>query len=421
MEMEPNYLHENDLSPQIKDRISAFSRISGVPVSYYSPGGQLVWECHRDKKICGHFDVYTNPTSSCRVSLASAGKLSSQLGEPYIFVCKAGFVKIAMPLIVGKSLHGFFLAGPLIMGELKKNTITSIFQLNSIDPSDYASLVLFLKEMKVFHPKDVSYLSSVFGDVILASVTPNPDYQQINTCFREQRKISENLQRYKKEQRIISYPYHLENKLLEDVATGNQEEAYRDLEELLLEMSIMEAGDISSVKTKLLSVCTILIRNSTEGSFISHELSDSLYDNLNAINEAASMEEIGGLIQSLIRALTENAGGSRYTGHSPLIRSSLQFINQHYPDKLSLTSVAATLHTNPSYLSMLFKKNLGMTFTEHLNQTRVGKSCSLLTSTTLSLSEIASRCGFEDQSYFSKVFKKQMGVSPKEYRKKPTL
>ena len=70
---------------------------------------------------------------------------------------------------------------------------------------------------------------------------------------------------------------------------------------------------------------------------------------------------------------------------------------------------------------MLFKKNLGMTFTEHLNQTRVGKSCSLLTSTTLSLSEIASRCGFEDQSYFSKVFKKQMGVSPKEYRKKPTL
>lgn len=411
-----NYLGDFDLSNKTKDQVLAFSKISNVPVTYFSESGQLLWECNQEKKACTFFDIYKDETSPCRTSLLSAGKLSAQLGEPYIFVCKAGFVKISMPLIINKTVKGYLFAGPLIMGELKKTTINNIFSLNSIDPLSYPSLIMFLREMKIFNPKDVSYLSSVFGDTVLASITPHPDYQHINSNFREQRKIGENLQKYKRENKVLSYPYQLESRLLEDVAHGNQEAAHSELAELLVEMSVLEAGDLSSIKTKLLSVCTILIRNSTERDYINHELSDRLYDNLNSINEATSFEDISSLAMALIDTLTQNSGTSQYSGHSQLIKSSLQYINQNYQDKLSLSIVAESLHTNPSYLSMLFKRNLGITFTEYLNQTRVSKSCSLLSTTNLSLSEISTKCGFEDQSYFSKVFKKEMGMSPKDYR-----
>lgn len=416
MEIQSNYIHENDLSSKAKDQILAFSKITNVPVTYFSGNGQLVWECSGENKVCSFFDIYKKSDSPCRLSLLSAGKLSSQLGEPYIFVCKAGFVKISMPLIINKVVMGYLIAGPIIMGELKKTTIKNIFSMNSIDQADYPSIVMFLRDMKIFNPKDVSYLSSTFGSTVLASVTSNPDYHHINSSFKEQRKIGETLQKYKKKNKDLTYPYQLESQLLEHVAHGNREKAYLSLGELLEEMSLLEAGDLSAIKTKLLSVCTILIRNSTENNFLNHELTDGFYDNLNAINEALTFEEVSSLTLSLIDSLTERTENSQYSGHSQLIKSSLQYINQNYQDKLSLSIVADFLHTNSSYLSMLFKRSLGITFTEYLNQTRVSKSCQLLSTTNLSLAEISNKCGFEDQSYFSKVFKKEMKISPKDYR-----
>jgi YesN/AraC family two-component response regulator len=65
---------------------------------------------------------------------------------------------------------------------------------------------------------------------------------------------------------------------------------------------------------------------------------------------------------------------------------------------------------------MLFKQEMGVTFTDYLNQVRINRSCELLTNTSLSLIDVSLQAGFDDQSYFSKVFKKIKGVTPKSYR-----
>ena len=303
MSQQKNYTKESDLDPRIKEQVIAYSKITGLPVTYFSESGVLLWECSKETKVCSFFKIYQDPASQCRKSLFSAGKLSSQLGEPYIFVCKAGFVKISMPLIINKTLMGTLMAGPLIMGELKKSIITNIFSLNNINPIDYPELIMFLRGMKMFNPKDVSYLSSVFGNTILGALIPNSDYQRINSTFKEQRKIGENLQKYKKENKSLAYPYQLESLLFEDVAKGNTEAAHQELKELLLEMSMIEAGDLSAIKTKLLSVCTILIRNATDSNFINHQLSDQLYDDLNSINEAFTFDDMCLLANNLIEIM----------------------------------------------------------------------------------------------------------------------
>ena len=66
---------------------------------------------------------------------------------------------------------------------------------------------------------------------------------------------------------------------------------------------------------------------------------------------------------------------------------------------------------------MLFKQEMGITFTDYLNQIRINQSCELLAKTNFSLIDISIMSGFDDQSYFSKVFKKLKGVTPKDYRK----
>ena len=69
-----------------------------------------------------------------------------------------------------------------------------------------------------------------------------------------------------------------------------------------------------------------------------------------------------------------------------------------------------------SYLSSLFKKETGTTITDYINSTRIRQALILLNTSSLPIGEVASRCGFLDSNYFSRIFKKQLGLSPREYR-----
>ena len=78
--------------------------------------------------------------------------------------------------------------------------------------------------------------------------------------------------------------------------------------------------------------------------------------------------------------------------------------------------VANHVHLNPTYFSTLFKQSTGSSFKEYLNMVRIEESKRLLANTDYSIIDISLATGFEDQSYFSKVFKKFTGLTPKQYR-----
>ena len=83
--------------------------------------------------------------------------------------------------------------------------------------------------------------------------------------------------------------------------------------------------------------------------------------------------------------------------------------------KLSLASAAAELNYHPKYLSALFKRRVGIGIAEYTNVVRVQNACTLMEQGLRSIGEIAAISGFRDALYFSKVFKKKMGFSPKAY------
>lgn len=94
-----------------------------------------------------------------------------------------------------------------------------------------------------------------------------------------------------------------------------------------------------------------------------------------------------------------------------------EYIDSHYMEfDLSLTSAAKFIHMSPSHLSIIFKKEIGMTFISYLTDLRIKRAKQLLSSTDLMVYEISSSVGYENYAYFSTVFKKNVGLSPKEYR-----
>lgn len=99
------------------------------------------------------------------------------------------------------------------------------------------------------------------------------------------------------------------------------------------------------------------------------------------------------------------------------VKQATAYIHAHFCEDISLASAAHEVNVTNVYLSRLFKQELGIGFNEYLMQVRIKRAQLLLQQGKLSLRQIAECCGFQDYTYFLKVFKKQSGVTPKEYQR----
>jgi YesN/AraC family two-component response regulator len=104
--------------------------------------------------------------------------------------------------------------------------------------------------------------------------------------------------------------------------------------------------------------------------------------------------------------------------HQNVVFQTTAYIKAHLTEKLSLDEVAEHVYLSKSYFCRIIKDELGCTFTEYVNRLRVERSKILLTGTGMPIAEIACAVGFDDQSYFNRIFKKQTGIAPGSYRKK---
>lgn len=99
------------------------------------------------------------------------------------------------------------------------------------------------------------------------------------------------------------------------------------------------------------------------------------------------------------------------------VQQAILYINEHFTEKITLVELAKILAFSPNHLGYLFKLQMGITFTEYLNNIRMNYACSLLQSSDLLVKEIAFISGFHSAAYFTQSFKQKVHLTPKEYRK----
>lgn len=98
------------------------------------------------------------------------------------------------------------------------------------------------------------------------------------------------------------------------------------------------------------------------------------------------------------------------------IESSIQFIQQHFKDPITLNMVADAVYLSPTHFSRLFKEEMGTTFVEYLASYRIEQSKSLLKMTSIPIEVIAQQMGFASAGYFATTFRKYEGCTPSKYR-----
>lgn len=131
-------------------------------------------------------------------------------------------------------------------------------------------------------------------------------------------------------------------------------------------------------------------------------------NNLDLISESVLLYTL-----SVIGATTEE---SEEMQSSNLIQNIKKYVDEHFSDQdLSLNSICAHYNYNPKYISTLFKKYFKVGINEYVNTIRIQEACTLIDDNMTSVKDIAARCGFRDQYYFSRVFKIRLGISPSQY------
>ena len=100
------------------------------------------------------------------------------------------------------------------------------------------------------------------------------------------------------------------------------------------------------------------------------------------------------------------------------VAKTLTYIENNYMHRLTLSSISANVNLSTSYLCRVFKSEVGTSITSYLNNLRIRKAATLIKENTFSLKEISVMVGIDDQLYFSRLFKKCMGISPSEYGKR---
>lgn len=133
------------------------------------------------------------------------------------------------------------------------------------------------------------------------------------------------------------------------------------------------------------------------------------------ITSPNQLEQIPNEICRKYTLLVTNYASQKY---SILIRDVIAYIEFHLEEDLSLSQLAAHFDKNATVLSNTFSKETGQTLTGFIRQARIREAIRLFNTTNLSVSEVAMSIGYQDFSYFSKLFSKTIGCSPSEYRRK---
>lgn len=141
---------------------------------------------------------------------------------------------------------------------------------------------------------------------------------------------------------------------------------------------------------------------------------DNAFATLSSENDIKLIKEFA---QKFLTECTQAISSVKKADENPVIKKVCAYVDENLASDISLETAADFAGLSSFYLSKLFKEEKGETFINFISEKRLEKSRQLLEETELSIKEITAEVGYNDQNYFSRIFKSKYGLSPKEYRK----
>ena len=188
-----------------------------------------------------------------------------------------------------------------------------------------------------------------------------------------------------------------------------------------LKQQLLDLGGKSYLFMKLFAanIFTSLFEDLQQFGIEKQDLDMDLMEEYRQITEMQSVEQaVERLYQYATRVIDLIERNSR-NSNAKTVTAARHYIEEHYMERtLTMDDVAKQIHMSPSYFSVVFKRETGVSFTDYLIRLRIRKSQELMRHTDLKIYEISARVGYDTAAYYSTAFKKETGISPTEYKKR---
>lgn len=255
-----------------------------------------------------------------------------------------------------------------------------------------------LKEISLLNIKEIS----------LKSEKPKEDAVFISALSNYRNGVAE----------AIEQRYKIENGVLDCIRFGTPElldnlGAYR-----LHKTDMLNSSDrLRNIKNLSLSGNTLFRKAAEQGGVPPVYLDRTSREFSITIEQSTTVEALENLWYQMIFDYCKLVQNEKLSGYSAPIRTIINHILLHLEAQHSLDELAKLINRNPKYLSTTFKREVGVGLNEYINSARIQHSLTLLRNTDYSVSNIAMLVGFNDANYFTKVFTKEIGCTPSQYRK----
>jgi AraC-like DNA-binding protein/ligand-binding sensor protein len=427
-------IHRRELDPLLARALEVlkyYEKATDCPVSILGPNFRIIEESNRPKvmlfcTLCKRYHQdrqkkWETAEYPCRAMHLKSVEESQRQGGSYIYTCPVGFIFWTSPIYSGQRFAGALMSSSNIAANYAK-TVENVYRvcqgdlsrqevethLESIPQKTYEEIKA-LAQMMLCGAELLSGGSEEIMESIKPHAEPEPGPESSIRLFRKNGE----------QDTSRAYPLDKERMLLASLRRGDTDAGKKILGELLDIIVTASSGNFESFKLRALELVVLLSRavvNSNNSGCDSILEANNRY--LKRIDDSRSIRE---LTENLY-IIVERMGGKIFSfqgiRHSSALRKAERHIWENYTRKISLQEIADASGLSAPYFSTIFKEEMGENLSNYLNRLRVEKAAAMLIETGLALNEIAGSCGFEDQSWFSKIFKSFTGLSPGKYREK---
>lgn len=210
-----------------------------------------------------------------------------------------------------------------------------------------------------------------------------------------------------------------EHALTRCIKVGTNQEIRETMGELF--QGIEGAVSVKDYQIYLLEILTCILKAAKDSNLNVDEVFGDNFVPFTEISKFTSLEEAKHWLAELCGSMMNHIATDRQYTYKNLVEMAKDYTKNHYHEgDITINKVCGHLHISAGYFSSIFKKETKMTFVNYLNHIRMEAAKEMLRSTDMKALEIAEKVGYADANYFSFSFRKNVGVSPKEYRNNST-
>ena len=380
--------------------------------------------CHVEKNICPWCDKLRPQEESCSEIHINAIKEASRRRSFYIYQCKLGFFFWTSPLYSEGSFCGAIRSGGLLPEGQKAVDIFSNANDTLVMRNSEISKEELLERANSSPAADTEKVQSLAEMMQLYAESlssGNEDYHEtIKRRTGQQEAIAKITEEIKNKNGENSdkcgYPLDKEKNLILALRKGDTTEAKKVLNEILAVVFFTNPEQFKYAQLRVTELVVLISRMDVSPVREGNLCMEINYQNLKLVQEAKTIEELTDIIHNVVDHVSGIISSFQGIPHAAALRKAENYIQENFTRKISLKEIATVAGLSPPYFSTVFKEEMGENLSKYLNRLRVEKASRLLLETDMFLNEIAACCCFEDQSWFSKIFKAFTGISPGKYR-----